>query len=106
MRVLQQVVGVLPAPRHHERAVGLDRPLVQAGCNRDDLASLRNCLAEHGNPGQRHFFDRNRPGWHELAAACGVRTVPLTLLIDREGVVREVVAGPHVLAAVERTFGR
>ncbi|MCB9879779.1 MAG: TlpA family protein disulfide reductase [Planctomycetes bacterium] len=79
--------------------------VVGVSCDHD-LASLRNCLAEHATPDQLHFFDRSRPGWHELATGCGVHTVPLTLLLDRDGVVREVVSGPHVLAAAARVFGR
>lgn len=78
---------------------------IAISCDHDPKA-LRGQLAEHGDGGFVHLFDRSRPGWHELATACGVRALPTVLWLDRRGIVREVTAGEDLAATAQRLLGR
>jgi len=75
--------------RHPELAV------VAVSCDHD-VRALRDYVAEHDDRGWLQVFDRARPGWHELAIACGLHAVPCTMLLDRDGVVRDVDVGADV----------
>ena len=79
--------------------------VIAVSCDHDPKA-LRGHLAEHGDGGFVHLFDRSHPGWHELATACGVRVLPTMLWLDRRGLVREVGTGDDLAAAAQRQLGR
>jgi hypothetical protein len=82
-----------------------DLAVVCVSCD-NDAAELRTWLAAHPDAGWIHFFDTNRPGWHELAFACNVHAVPFVLLLDRDGIVREVHAEHDVAGTLRRHLGR
>lgn len=65
--------------------------VVTVSCDHERSA-LRNCIADR-RLDWPCLFDAARPGWHELAFACQVHAVPLTMLLDRSGVVRDVAVG-------------
>ena len=90
------------------RNVRADHPELQVlGVSCDhDFAALRAFLLANPQYDWPLFFDRNAPGWHELALDLGVRTLPLTLVLDRDGVVREVPARSEIEAAVRRQLAR
>lgn len=79
--------------------------VVAVSCDHDPRA-LRGELAEHGDGGFVHLFDRSRPGWHELANAFGVRMLPTLLWLDRRGIVREIGGAEDAAAAAQRLLGR
>lgn len=78
---------------------------IAISCDHDARALLGH-LAEHGDGGFVHLFDRTRPGWHELATAVGVRALPTVLWLDRRGIVRDVTAGEDLAATAQRLLGR
>jgi len=77
---------------------------VGISCDHDTKA-LRNYLADHPQSDWPQFFDRARSGWHELAFSSGVKRIPFVLLIDPQGVVRDVDVGAELAAAVRRHLG-
>lgn len=79
--------------------------VVAVSCDHDPKA-LRGELAERGDGGFVHLFDRSRPGWHELANAFGVRMLPTLLWLDRRGIVREIGGAEDAAAAAQRMLGR
>ncbi len=84
--------------------VRADHPELQVlGVSCDhDFGALRAFVLAHPQYDWPLFFDRNAPGWHELALDLGVRTLPLTLVLDRDGVVREVPSRSEIESAVRR----
>lgn len=90
------------------RQVGREHPGVQVvGVSCDhDAGALGSYLAAHADDGWLHFFDRAHPGWHEFALSYRVQTIPFVMVLDREGVVREVDSGGDVEGAVRRLLAR
>lgn len=78
--------------------------VIAVSCDHDPKA-LRGHLAEHGDGGFVHLFDRSRPGWHELATAYGVRVLPTMLWLDRRGLVRDVGTADELAATAMRMLG-
>lgn len=78
---------------------------IAISCDHDPKA-LRGQIAEDGDGGFVHLFDRSRPGWHELATTCSVRALPTVLWLDRRGIVREVTTGEDLAATAQRLLGR
>lgn len=79
--------------------------VVAVSCDHD-YAALRACLDAHHDPRWIQFFDRRRPGWHEFALAEGIGVVPFLLLLDREGIVREVDPRANLESAVQQQLAR
>lgn len=63
--------------------------VVAVSCDHE-VRALRDYLSAHPDPQWIQFYDRTRPGWHEFAIEHGIPFVPFLLLLDREGVVRDV----------------
>ena len=61
-------------------------------CDYDD-AELRAHLDTHPRQDWPQLFDPASPGWHELAVVYDVRWIPTAFVLDRDGVVRDVVRG-------------
>jgi hypothetical protein len=87
------------AARHPELAV------VGVSCDYE-ASALQDAMAGHGDPQWIQFFDRTRPGWHEFASEHGVRVVPFAMVLDRDGIVREVDCDRDIEGAVQRILGR
>ncbi|HEX5054238.1 MAG TPA: TlpA disulfide reductase family protein [Planctomycetota bacterium] len=90
------------------RRVGAGHPelaVVCVSCD-DDPAALRNYLEAHADREWIHFFDRTRPGWHEFALSCRVNTLPFVMMLDRQGIVRDVHCESELDAAVRRQLAR
>ena len=64
----------------------------------DSGAAIEGFLAEHGNPYARVYLDSASGS----ALALGIRGVPETFIIDREGVIRFHSAGPITDTVLER----
>lgn len=79
--------------------------VVAVSCDHD-YAALRAGLDAHHDPRWIQFFDRRRPGWHEFALAQGIGVVPFLLLLDREGIVREVDPRANLESAVQQQLAR
>jgi thiol-disulfide isomerase/thioredoxin len=85
--------------RHPELAI------VGVSCDHDP-AAVRDHLDRHGDEDWFQFFDANRPGWHEFAFAWHVQRIPFALVLDRDGVVREVDAEADLDGAIARQLAR
>ena len=79
--------------------------VVGVSCDHD-IRDLRNYLADHARMDWPQLFDRTRPGWHELAFSLGVQMVPFLILIDAQGIVRDVDLANELESAVGRQLGR
>ena len=87
--------------RHGARALRI------AGVSCDfDETELRAHLDAHPRQDWPQLFDPASPGWHELAVAHDVRLIPTAFVLDRDGVIRDVVRGVDELdRALARLFG-
>lgn len=75
--------------------------IVGVSCDHDPAALRRHLAA---NPGDDwvQFFDATRPGWHEFALRHRVQSIPFAVVLDRDGIVREVDAESFLEDAVAR----
>ncbi|MEO6595920.1 MAG: TlpA disulfide reductase family protein [Planctomycetota bacterium] len=85
----------------HERYAAAGLAVIGVSCDHD-RAALSRYLAEHPAISWPQLFDAGRPGWHELAFFCGVRSIPSVFLIDRRGVLRDVSARDDLDMLVRR----
>lgn len=95
--VLEQVRQVRIT--HPELAV------VAVSCD-SEYRTLAAHLARHRDLDWIQFFDKARPGWHHLASAFGVQSVPFLMLLDRDGIVRDVDLRGDLERAVQRILRR
>jgi thiol-disulfide isomerase/thioredoxin len=93
--VLPEVVTI------QEKYAARGLQVVGVSCD-NDLPALAKCLAEDSRLTWPQLFDSRQPGWHELAIACGVMSIPRLFLIDRQGIVRSVNAAEHVDQLVQK----
>ncbi|MCA8977402.1 MAG: TlpA family protein disulfide reductase [Planctomycetes bacterium] len=82
-----------------------DLTVVAVSCDHDPEAVIAYA-AEHDDARWIYCFDRQRPGWHELARAYGVSLLPTVLLLDRGGVLRDAPLLEELEDAVARQLGR
>lgn len=71
-----------------------------------EASELEAHLARHARQDWPQLFDPDAPGWHALAHALDVRWVPTAFVLDRDGVVLDVVSTPEdLLHALARALG-
>jgi thiol-disulfide isomerase/thioredoxin len=64
------------------------------GVSSDNAAEpLQTFLQDNPEMSWVQLFDKEQPGWHPIATELGITGIPTVFLIDRSGVVRDVVVG-------------
>lgn len=64
------------------------------GVSSDNSAeALQTFLQDNPEMSWVQLFDKAKPGWHPLATELGITGIPTVFLIDRNGIVRDVVVG-------------